>query len=61
MAAFNSPGDWPAIMEETETRLARFKDKQPPDILAAKVAAARAMIAANAAAGLIELDPALAR
>ena len=61
MAAFNSPGDWPAIMEETEARLARFKDKLPPDILAAKVAAARGMIAANAAAGLIELDPALAR
>ncbi|MCH8214701.1 MAG: hypothetical protein IIC54_11620 [Proteobacteria bacterium] len=61
MAAFNSPGDWPAIMEETESRLARFKDKLPPDILAAKVAAARGMIAANAAAGLIELDPALAR
>ncbi|MCH7956552.1 MAG: hypothetical protein IIB63_03260 [Proteobacteria bacterium] len=61
LAAFNSPGDWPAIMEETEARLARFKDKLPPDILAAKVAAARGMIAANAAAGLIELDPALAR
>ena len=61
LAAFNSPGDWPAIMEETEARLARFKDKLPPDILAAKVAAARGLIAANAAAGLIELDPALAR
>ncbi len=60
MAAFNSPGDWPAIMEETESRLARFKDKLPPDILAAKVAAARETIALNATAGLIELDPALA-
>jgi hypothetical protein len=60
VAAFNSPGDWPAIMEETEAKLARFKDKLPPDILAAKVAAARETIAQNTVAGLIELDPALA-
>ncbi|MCH7694330.1 MAG: hypothetical protein IID50_12885, partial [Proteobacteria bacterium] len=61
MAAFDSPADFLAIMGKTEASLARFKDKLPPDILAAKVAAARGMIAANAAAGLIELDPALAR
>ncbi|MCH8927019.1 MAG: hypothetical protein IH924_12940, partial [Proteobacteria bacterium] len=60
LAAFNSPGDWPAIMEETEARLARFKDKLPPDALAAKVAAARETIAQSTVAGLIELDPALA-
>ena len=49
LAAFDSPADFPAIMGETEASLARFKDKLPPDILAAK-AAARGMIAANAAA-----------
>ncbi len=60
MAAFNSPADFPAIIAETEAKLARFKDKLPPDILAAKAAAARETIAQNTVAGLIELDPALA-
>ena len=54
MAAFGAPADVFAIIAETEANLARFKDKLPPDILAAKVAAAREMIAGNAVAGLIE-------
>ncbi|TDI60199.1 MAG: hypothetical protein E2O94_02000, partial [Alphaproteobacteria bacterium] len=60
MAAFDAPADFLAIMEETEASLARFNDKLPPDILAAKVAAAKETIAQNTVAGLIELDPALA-
>ncbi len=54
MAAFGAPGDVFAIIAETEANLARFKDKLPPDILAAKVTAAREMIAGNAVAGLVE-------
>ena len=54
MAAFDAPGDVFAIIAETEASLAKFKDKLPPDILAAKVAAAREMIAGNAVAGLVE-------
>ena len=60
LAAFESPADFPAILGETAASLARFKDKLPPGVLAAKAAAARGLIAANAVAGLIELDPALA-
>ena len=60
LAAFDSPADFLAIIAETEASLTKFTNKLPPDILAAKVAAARGMIAANAAAGLTELDPALA-
>jgi hypothetical protein len=54
MAAFDAPGDVFAIIAETEANLARFKNKLPPDILAAKAAAAREMIAGNAVAGLVE-------
>ena len=41
LAAFDAPADFLAIMAETEATLGTFKDKLPPDILAAKVAAAR--------------------
>ena len=60
MAAFNSPADFPAIITETEATLAKFKNTLPPDILAAKVAAAKETIAHSTVAGLIELDPTLA-
>ncbi len=59
MAAFNRPADFPAIIEEMEASLNRFENK-PPDILAAKVAAARTTIGENAVAGLIKKDPATA-
>ena len=60
LAAYNRPADYLGILAEAEARLARFKDKLPPDILAAKVAAARETIAHSTVAGLIELEPALA-
>ncbi|MFQ5765968.1 MAG: hypothetical protein ACE5GT_13690, partial [Rhodospirillales bacterium] len=54
MAAFDAPADLFAIIAETEASLAKFTNKLPPDALAAKVTAAREMIAGNAVAGLIE-------
>ncbi len=60
MAAFNRPADYLAILAEGEAVLDKFKNKLPPDALAAKVAAARATIPESAVAGLIATDPAAA-